>query len=94
MPPPNTKVGKPLKEQLQRIGILRQSTGHEHLSGSVVFPIWNSNGEGIVQMYGRKVTPKLREGTPLHLYLPGDQRGVWNGPAREKTRVAAVREHH
>jgi DNA primase len=85
VPPPNTKVGKPLKEQLQRVGILRQSTGHEHLSGSAVFPIWNSNGE-IVQMYGRKVTHWLREGTPLHLYLPGDLRGVWNGPALEKQR--------
>jgi hypothetical protein len=85
VPPPNTKIGKPLKEQLQRIGIMRQSTGHEHLSGSAVFPIWNSNG-GIVQMYGRKVTHWLREGTPLHLYLPGDLRGVWNGPALEKQR--------
>jgi DNA primase len=85
VPPPNTKVGKPLKEQLQRIGILRQSTGHEHFSGSVVFPIWNSNGE-VAQMYGRKVTPNLRLGTALHLYLPGDLRGVWNGPALEKQR--------
>jgi DNA primase len=85
VPPPNTKVGKPLKEQLQRIGILRQSTGHEHLSGSVVFPIWNGNGQ-IVQMYGRKITHWLREGTALHLYLPGELRGVWNGPALEKQR--------
>ena len=32
-------------------------------------------------MYGRKITPNLREGTPLHLYLPGPHRGVWNEEA-------------
>jgi hypothetical protein len=32
-------------------------------------------------MYGRKITPNLREGTPLHLYLSGEHRAVWNGPA-------------
>ena len=30
------------------------------------------------EMYGRKITPGLREGTPLHLYLPGPHQGVWN----------------
>src|SRR5688500_13445913 len=31
-------------------------------------------------MYVRKITPgyKLRKGTPLHLYLPGPHRGVFN----------------
>jgi hypothetical protein len=29
-------------------------------------------------MYGRKITPGLREGTPLHLYLLGSHQGVWN----------------
>jgi hypothetical protein len=32
-------------------------------------------------MYGRKITPNLREGTPNHLYLPGGHRGVWNEEA-------------
>ena len=32
-------------------------------------------------MYGRKITPGLREGTPLHLYLPGPHRGLWNEAA-------------
>jgi hypothetical protein len=32
-------------------------------------------------MYGRKITPNLREGTPNHLYLPGEHRGVWNEEA-------------
>jgi hypothetical protein len=85
VPPPNTKIGKALKEQLQRVGVLRQSTGHEHLSGCVVFPLWRGNGD-IAQMYGRRITHWLREGTPLHLYLPGEMGGVWNGPALEKQR--------
>jgi len=32
-------------------------------------------------MYGRKITPNLRPGTPDHLYLPGPHRGVWNETA-------------
>ena len=32
-------------------------------------------------MYGRKITPNLRAGTPDHLYLPGPHRGVWNEAA-------------
>jgi DNA primase catalytic core len=77
--PSTTAEGKKLKAQLQRIGILRES-GHEHLNGSVVFPIFDAVGN-VAQIYGRKVTPKLREGTPLHLYLPGDHKAVWNAGA-------------
>lgn len=79
--PATTVEGKKLKSQLQRLGILRGS-GHEHLTGSVVFPIVQSAPDGptdrVVQMYGRKITPGLREGTPLHLYLRGEHRAVWN----------------
>jgi DNA primase catalytic core len=74
--PATTADGKALKARLQRLGILRES-GHEHLSGSVVLPILDRHGH-TVGLYGRKVTPKLRDGTPLHLYLPGEHRGVWN----------------
>jgi len=77
--PATTAEGKKLKAQLQRLGILRAS-GHEHLTGSVVVPILDEHGN-VAQMYGRKVTPKLREGTPLHLYLPGEHRAVWNAAA-------------
>ena len=35
----------------------------------------------MVEMYGRKITPNLREGTPDHLYLPGAHAGVWNEEA-------------
>ena len=70
--------------RLQRLGILRES-GHEHFNGSVVVPVFNASGE-VVEMYGRKITAKLREGTPLHLYLKGEHRGVWNEQALEASK--------
>jgi DNA primase catalytic core len=75
----NRVAGAELRGRLQKLGILRES-GHEHFNGSVVVPVFNASGE-VVEMYGRKITAKLREGTPLHLYLPGEHRGVWNEEA-------------
>ena len=37
-------------------------------------------------MYGRKITAELRKGTPLHLYLPGPHRGVWNWEALRESK--------
>ena len=78
LPQKDRTTGAELRGRLQRVGILRQS-GHEHFNGSVVIPIFNRQGE-VVQMYGRKITREtaLREGTPVHMYLPGPHRGVWN----------------
>jgi DNA primase len=60
--------------------VLRGS-GHEHLSGSLVIPVFDEHGTP-VQLYGRKITTRgLRAGTPLHLYLPGPRRGVFNREA-------------
>lgn len=73
--PTTTAQGKLLKAQLQRIGILRD-TGHEHLSGCVVFPIINGAGE-VVEMYGRRMFSPVRD-SPKHLYLKGPHAGVWN----------------
>jgi DNA primase catalytic core len=79
LPEKNRVAGAEMRGRLQKLGIYRES-GHEHFNGSVVIPIFNLEGE-VVQMYGRKITPGLREGTPLHLYLPGPHRGVWNEEA-------------
>jgi|CXWL01.1.fsa_nt_gi DNA primase catalytic core len=70
------KAGAELRGALQRVGLLRES-GHEHFNGSLVVPVITPDGE-ITEIYGRKVTPNLRPGTPLHLYLPGPHRGVFN----------------
>ena len=32
----------------------------------------------MAELYARKIADKQREGTPLHLYLPGPHRGVFN----------------
>ena len=53
---------------------------HEHFNGSLVVPVRSLQGE-VTEVYGRKITEGLRKGTPVHLYLPGPHRGVWNEEA-------------
>ena len=84
LPDKNRKAGEEMRSRLQRLGILRES-GHEHFNGSVVFPIFDLEGN-VLGMYGRKITPNLREGTPLHLYLPGPHKGVWNEEALQASK--------
>jgi DNA primase catalytic core len=79
LPEKNRVAGADLRGRLQRLGILRD-TGHEHFNGSLVIPVFNLEGE-VVEMYGRKIGRALRENTPLHSYLPGPHRGVWNEQA-------------
>jgi DNA primase len=79
LPEKNRVAGAELRGRLQKLGIYRES-GHEHFNGSVVIPIFDLSGQ-VMQMYGRKITPNLRTGTPDHLYLPGSHRGVWNEAA-------------
>jgi DNA primase len=79
VPDKNRKQGEEQRGRLENLGILRKS-GHEHFNGSVVIPIFNLQGE-VVEMYGRKITRALRENTPLHSYLSGPLRGVWNEEA-------------
>jgi DNA primase catalytic core len=79
LPAKNRAAGAEMRGRLQTLGILRES-GHEHFNGSIVIPVFDASG-AVVEMYGRKITPNLREGTPNHLYLPGAHRGVWNEEA-------------
>jgi DNA primase catalytic core len=80
LPDKNRKAGAELRGRLQKLGVLRETSGHEHFNGSLVIPVFSLTGE-VLGMYGRKITANLREGTPLHLYLPGPHRGVWNEEA-------------
>jgi DNA primase len=63
--PKQYKAGAVLRTALQRIGILRES-GHEHLNGSIVVPLFTREGEGappqVVGAYGRKLLDNLRPG--------------------------------
>ena len=55
LPDKNRKAGAELRGRLQRLGILRAESGHEHFNGSVVFPIFSLEGD-VLGMYGRKIT--------------------------------------
>jgi DNA primase catalytic core len=74
LPATRLKAGAELRGRLQQIGVLRES-GHEHFNGCLVVPVIDAQGH-VTEVYGRKIT----EGAlaPLHLYLPGPHRGVWN----------------
>lgn len=79
LPEKKLQAGAKIRARLQGAGILRES-GHEHFTGSLVVPVTDLNGQ-IRELYGRKITDRLRSGTPLHLYLPGAHGGVWNEQA-------------
>jgi DNA primase len=79
LPASNRQAGAEMRGRLQALGILRD-TGHEHFNGSLVIPIFSLQGE-VLGIYGRKITEGLRPGTPLHLYLPGPHRGMFNEEA-------------
>ncbi len=79
LPGKNRVAGADIRTRLEKIGIYRES-GHEHFNGSLVVPILDAGGN-VVEAYGRKITERLRTGTPKHLYLPGAHRGVWNSDA-------------
>ena len=71
--------GAQTRARLERLGVYRES-GHEHFNGSLVVPVLDAQGQ-VCELYGRKITQRLREGTPLHLYLPAHEarsRGVFN----------------
>src|SRR6185312_7518562 len=76
LPEKDRKAGAEIRGRLEAIGVYRGS-GHAHFAGSLVVPVLDERGD-VKEVYGRKIGSGLRAGTPLHLYLPGPHRGVWN----------------
>ena len=74
LPATRLKAGAELRGRLQKIGVLRES-GHEHFNGCLVVPVLDEAGH-VREVYGRKITEGVNP--PLHLYLPGPHKGVWN----------------
>ena len=74
----NRKHGFQLRGQLERLGIYR-STGHELMWGCLTIPILDEHGL-VVDLYGRKILgdKRLRPGTPLHMWLPGSRKSIFN----------------
>jgi len=85
LPAKNRLAGEAIRTRLQSLGLIRES-GHEHFSGSLVLPIYTAEG-AVGEIYGRKITPNLRKGTPLHLYLQGPHEGIWNVEALDAPEV-------
>lgn len=85
IPEANRKDGAAIRERLQKLGLYRES-GHEHFTGSLVVPVFDAEGR-VAEIYGRKITDRLRKGTPKHLYLPGPHRGVWNAEALQASEI-------
>ncbi len=78
LPTNAVKAGAELRGRLQRAGVLRES-GHEHFNGCLVVPVFGVDGPAaghVAGVYGRKITANVNP--PLHLYLLGPHRGVWN----------------
>jgi DNA primase len=81
LPPSKQQEGAEIRGRLKEIGILRESSGHEHFNGCLVAPVMDENGV-ITEVYGRKLLGKrLRKDCAQHLYLPGPHEGIWNARA-------------
>ncbi len=76
LPNSQRRAGREIRGRLVRLGIFRAS-GHEHLAGSLVIPVFDPEGR-VGELYGRKIHTNLRKGTPKHLYISGQHRGIWN----------------
>ena len=83
-------AGADIRARLTKLGLYRES-GHEHFNGSLIVPVLDATGN-VSEVYGRKITERLRPGTPLHLYLPGAHRGVWNLAALEASKEIILTE--
>ena len=90
LPEKNRAAGARMRKRLVATGLFRAS-GHEHFNGSIVVPVHDAEGK-VVEVYGRKITTGLRKGTPLHLYLPGPHRGVWNLAALRSSKEIILAE--
>lgn len=95
LPKKYTVAGKAVREQLQRVGVLR-STGFEHLGGCLVVPIIGEDEEDrgrVWQLYGRRTADaKLGRNDVRHLYLGVPLAGVWNASALEAHKEIIVCE--
>jgi hypothetical protein len=80
LPAKTTEAGRDLRGRLERLGVFRATSGHEHFNGCVVFPITAADGTcRIVDLYGRKILGKrLKKHCLLDLHLSGERQGVWN----------------
>ncbi len=85
LPDKNRKAGAEMRGPLAAARHPCAKAATSTSTGRMVIPVFDLAGN-VTEMYGRKITPGLREGTPLHLYLPGPHRGVWNEEALQASK--------
>jgi len=88
LPRKRTALGGQLREQLERLGVFRASTGREHLNGCLVIPVFDERGAP-AELYGRRLDHHAKV---AHLYLPGPHRGVFNLDALRASKEIVVCE--
>jgi DNA primase len=83
LPHKNRKAGAEMRGRLERLGIFRAETGHEHFNRSIVIPVFDSSG-AVVEMYGRKITRVLTKDLaqitcifPARIKASGTERRSW-----------------
>lgn len=84
LPAGTTYEGARVRGRLQQVGLFRLN-GHTHFHGALLGPVLDSTGK-VVDVYGRKITPKLRGKSFYHLSLFDPPQGVFNlvGLARSR----------
>ncbi len=88
LPHKNRAAGAEIRSRLTRLGIYRES-GHEHLNGCVIVPMFAPHGENagrVTGLYGRRIDDGGKSGIK-HLYLPGPHVGLFNAEALDGEEV-------
>ena len=80
LPDKNRKAGAELRGRLQRLGVLRESRDMSTSTGRWCFRSSRSMAKCSACMAARS-RRTCAKALPLHLYLPGPHRGVWNEEA-------------
>ena len=79
LPARQIKAGREFRTRLIDLGVLKTS-GHESMRGCITFPV-QLEGDGVGELYGRRIDDHPKRKTPLHWYLNGPHIGVWNEAA-------------
>jgi DNA primase catalytic core len=80
LPSPESNAGKEVRRRMMKLGLMQQN-GREHFMASIVIPVMSGNGKKVLGMYGRRIGEPLSKTTPVHRYLPGAHRGIFNPQA-------------
>jgi DNA primase catalytic core len=86
LPSPESNAGKEVRRRMMKLGLM-QRNGREHFMASIVIPVMSGDGTKVLGMYGRRIGEPLSKATPVHRYLPGPHRGVFNPQAFESEDV-------